>query len=253
VNVDTVFHLAAITSVVYSYSNPDETVITNVQGTLNVCNAARHENVRRLIHISSAGVYGTAEDGAPISETHPVRAYNPYTASKLAADNVAESFHLSYDLPVATCRIFNVYGPRINRFLVIPTIINQLLKGSELKMGDLSPTRNFTYVDDMVNGFIRTAEEDSTVGQIVNFGSSRAVTIRELMHLIAELMGCEVNAVVDPERFRPVRSEIPRVVADSSKAKKLLQWEPTISLEDGLRRTIEWIKAGGYGEQARTT
>lgn len=253
VGVDTLFHLAAITSVVYSYSNPDETIITNVQGTLNVCNAARHEKVRRLIHISSAGVYGTAEDGRPISETHPVRAHNPYTASKLAADNVTESFHLSYELPVATCRIFNVYGPRINRFLVIPTIITQLLKGSDLKMGDLSPTRNFTYVDDMLTGFVRAAEVDAMVGQIVNLGSSRAVTIRELVHIIAGLMGCEVKPQADPERFRPVRSEIPRVVADSSKAKQLLQWEPAVSLEDGLQRTIDWIKAGGYGDSARAS
>lgn len=244
--VDTVFHHAAITSVAYSYANPEETIITNVMGTLNVCNAARHEHVRRVVHTSSAGVYGTTKGGGPITETHPVAAHNPYTASKLAADHTAESFYLSYDLPVATCRIFNAYGPRIGQFLVIPTIILQLSRGKELRLGDLTPTRNFTYVDDIVAAFIRMAEEDSVIGEVVNFGSTRAVTIGELAQIIARLMGKEVEIETDPERMRPKRSEIQRVEADSSKAKELLGWEPKVSLEDGLRRTIDWILAGGY-------
>lgn len=248
IGMDTVFHLAAITSVVYSYSNPDETVITNVSGTLNVCNAARHENVRRLVHTSSAGVYGGTSGDTPISETHPVRAYNPYTASKLAADNVVESFHLSYELPVTIIRIFNVYGPRIGRFLVIPTIILQLLKGRELKLGSLTPTRNFTYIDDIVDAYLLMAENDNVVGEVVNFGSTRAVTIAELAVLIADLMEREVSISQDEKALRPAKSEIERVLADVTKAKQLLGWEPSVELEEGLKHTIEWIAAGGYDD-----
>jgi nucleoside-diphosphate-sugar epimerase len=248
IGMDTVFHLAAITSVVYSYSNPDETVITNVSGTLNVCNAARHENVRRLVHTSSAGVYGGTSGDTPISETHPVRAYNPYTASKLAADNVVESFHLSYELPVTIVRIFNVYGPRIGRFLIIPTIILQLLKGRELKLGSLTPTRNFTYIDDIVDAYLRMAENENVVGEVVNFGSTRAVTIAELAVLIADLMEREVSISQDEKALRPAKSEIERVLADVTKAKQLLGWEPSVELEEGLKHTIEWIAAGGYDD-----
>ncbi|MGI6459333.1 MAG: NAD-dependent epimerase/dehydratase family protein [Candidatus Hydrogenedentales bacterium] len=248
VGVDTVFHLAAITSVVYSYSNPDETVITNVSGTLNVCNAARHENVRRLVHTSSAGVYGTASGDTPISETHPVRAYNPYTASKLAADNVVESFYLSYGLPVTIVRIFNVYGPRIGRFLVIPTIILQLLKGGDLKLGSLTPTRNFTYVDDIVDAYLLMAEHESVVGEVVNFGSTEALTIAELAQLIARLMDREVSISQDDRAIRPAKSEIERVLADVTKARQLLGWRPAVALEAGLKKTINWISAGGYDD-----
>jgi dTDP-glucose 4,6-dehydratase len=239
IGVDTVFHLAAITSVVYSYSNPDETVITNVSGTLNVCNAARHENVRRLVHTSSAGVYGTTAGDTPISETHPVRAYNPYTASKLAADNVVESFYLSYGLPVTIVRIFNVYGPRIGRFLIIPTIILQLLKGGDLKLGSLTPTRNFTYVDDIVDAYLLMAEHESVVGEVVNFGSTEALTIAELAQLIARLMQREVTISQDDRAIRPAKSEIERVLADVTKARQLLGWRPAVALEAGLKKTID--------------
>jgi nucleoside-diphosphate-sugar epimerase len=248
VGVDTVFHLGAITSVAYSYANPEDTMITNVFGTLNVCSAARHEHVRRLVHTSSAGVYGAAKGGEPITETHPLAAHNPYTASKLAADFTVESFHLSYDLPVSICRIFNIYGPRIGRFLVIPTIILQLMRGRELRLGDLTPTRNFTYIDDIITAFIRMAEEDSVVGEVVNFGSTRAVTIGEIAQLIANLMEKDVEILSDPTRLRPKQSEIQRVLADSTKAKTLLGWEAEIELEEGLRRTIDWIVEGGYSD-----
>jgi len=248
VGVDTVFHLGAITSVAYSYANPEDTMITNVFGTLNVCSAARHEHVRRLVHTSSAGVYGAAKAGEPIAETHPLAAHNPYTASKLAADFTVESFHLSYGLPVSTCRIFNIYGPRIGRFLVVPTIILQLMRGRELRLGDLTPTRNFTYIDDIITAFIRMAEEDSVVGEVVNFGSTRAVTIGELAQLIANLMEKDMEILSDPKRLRPKQSEIQRVLADSTKAKTLLGWETEVGLEDGLRRTIDWIAAGGYSD-----
>jgi len=248
VGIDTVFHLGAITSVAYSYANPEETMITNVFGTLNVCTAARHEHVRRLVHTSSAGVYGAATHGEPISETHPLAAHNPYTASKLAADFTVESFYLSYDLPVSTCRIFNIYGPRIGRFLVIPTIVLQLMRGRELRLGDLTPTRNVTYIDDSVTAFMRMAEEASVVGEVVNFGSTRAITIGELAQMIADLMEKDVAIVSDPKRLRPKQSEIQRVLADSTKAKNLLGWEAEVELEDGLRRTIDWIVGGGYSD-----
>ncbi|MCC6695115.1 MAG: GDP-mannose 4,6-dehydratase [Candidatus Hydrogenedentes bacterium] len=245
-SIDTVFHLGAITSVAYSYANPEETMITNVFGTLNVCSAARHEHVRRLVHTSSAGVYGATKAGEPISETHPLAAHNPYTASKLAADFTVESFYLSYDLPVAICRIFNVYGPRVGRFLVIPTIILQLMRGNELRLGDLTPSRNFTYIDDIVTAFIRMAEEECVMGEVVNFGSTRVVTVGELAQIIADLMGKHVTVLTEADRLRPKRSEILRVEADSTKARTLLGWEPQIELEEGLRRTIDWVTGGGY-------
>ena len=246
VGMDTVFHLAAITSVTYSYSNPDETIMTNVLGTLNVCNACRHEGIRRLVHTSSAGVYGSAHDDAPIREDHPLKSHNPYTASKLAADSVVESFHLSYDLPVAICRIFNIYGPRMGKFLVIPSIIMQLLRSTTLKLGDLSPSRNFTYVEDIVNAFLCMAEDEKVVGETVHFGSPGAITIGDLAHLIGDLMEKEIEIEQDPGRFRPTKSEIHHVVADSTKARELLGWEPQVEFEEGLRETIEWIAEGGY-------
>lgn len=244
--MDTVFHLAAVTSVVYSYQNPDDTITTNVFGTLNVCTAAHHEQVRRLVHTSSAGVYASTDMDRPIDETHPVKAHNPYTASKLAADNVVESFYLSFDLPVAICRIFNVYGPRISRFLVIPQVILQLLKEEELKLGDISPTRNFTYVDDIIDAFVAMAESDRVVGDVVNFGSPEAVTIGQLAQQIARLMDKELDIVLDPNRLRPSRTEVQRVIADTTKARELLGWTTRVDLDEGLRRTIEWIEAGGY-------
>jgi dTDP-glucose 4,6-dehydratase len=246
---DFVYHLAAITSVKYSYSNPDETILTNVMGTLNVCNACRFEGVERLIHTSSAGVYGSSDDG-PIRESHPVRAHNPYTASKLAADTVVESYHLSYDLPVTTCRIFNVYGPRVSRFLVVPTIILQLLDSNSLRLGDLTPTRNFTYVDDIIDAFIRMAESEAVVGEVVNFGHPHAVTIGELALLIGRVMKKDVYIEADASRLRPKKSEIQRVTVDNTKAATLLGWSPTVDLEEGLRRTIDWIKGGGYDTYA---
>jgi nucleoside-diphosphate-sugar epimerase len=249
--MDTVFHLSAITSVVYSYSNPTDTVTTNVVGTLNICNAARHENIRRLVHTSSAGVYGSVSADKPIDETHPVRCHNPYTASKLAADNVVESYHLSYDMPVSTIRIFNIFGPRVSPFLVIPTIILQLMEGDDLKLGDLDPTRNFTYVDDIVEAFMLMAESEAVVGEVVNFGSPEAVTIGQLAEMIARLMGKEMKLVSDSQRLRPAKSEIRRVEADISKARELLGWQPKISLEDGLRRTIDWVRDGGYSHNRR--
>ncbi len=244
--MDTVFHLAAITSVAYSYTHPEETMATNVMGTLNVCEAARESVVRRMIYTSSAGVYGDAEGGAPIAETHPVRGCNPYTAGKLGGDFVAETYYRSYDVPVATVRLFNAYGPRMGRYLIMPTIIQQALNNPVIKLGDLTPTRNFTYVEDIVTGFVRMAEVDAAVGEVVHFGSPTTVSMGDLARKIFAIMGKDIRIETDASRLRPGKSEIRQVIADCSKARILLKWEPRIALEEGLARTIEWIAAGGY-------
>ena len=246
--VDTVFHLAAVTSVAYSYAHPEETIATCVQGTLNVCEAARQARVRRFVHTSSAGVYGNAEDGKPIQETHPVRGCNPYTAGKTGGDFVAQTYHLSYGLPVATVRPFNAYGPRMGRYLIMPTIILQALESDTIKLGDLTPTRNFTYVDDMVAGFIRMAEEERAVGEVVHFGSPTVVSMGDLAHRIFAIMGKRVEIECDETRLRPAKSEIFHVIADCTKARELLGWEPRVSLDEGLKKTIAWMAAGGYNE-----
>ena len=239
---DHVFHLGAVTSVAYSYDHPEETVRTNVIGTLNVCQAARTHGVTRLVHTSTAGVYGNAENDAPITEAHPVRGCNPYTAAKLGGDHVAETYHLSYDLPVTTVRLFNVFGPRMGQYLIMPAIISQLLDGPELKLGDLTPTRTFTYVDDIVDGFLRAAQAEDAVGELVHFGAERVITMQELVDLIAELMNVKYTLHQDPDRLRPAKSEIFRVRVDSTKAQSLLGWTPTVGLEEGLRRTIAWMR-----------
>lgn len=239
---EVVFHLGAVTSVAYSYEHPEETVHTNVTGTLNVCMAARDAGVQRLVHTSTAGVYGDAKDCRPITEEHPVHGCNPYTAAKLGGDHVAETYHLSYGLPVATVRLFNVFGPRMGRYLIMPAIIEQLLRGPELKLGDLSPTRTFTYVDDIVDGYLLAAESEACLGQVVHFGAERVITMRELVDLIAGIMGVEHQLVQDPTRLRPPKSEIYRVSVDSTKARALLGWSPSVGLEEGLRRTIDWFR-----------
>lgn len=246
--MDTVFHLAAITSVAYSYSHPEETMATNVMGTLNICEAARETQVRRLIYTSSAGVYGDAEGGAPITETHPVRGCNPYTAGKLGGDFVAETYYRSYDLPVATVRLFNAYGPRMGRYLIMPTIIQQALRQPVIRLGDLTPTRNFTFVEDIVSAFVRMAEVDAAIGEVVHFGSPTTISMGDLARMIFEVMNKEVRIETDAARLRPGKSEIRTVIADCSKARDLLEWEPRVTLAEGLKRTVEWIAAGGYEE-----
>ena len=244
--VDTIFHLGAITSVAYSYKYPAETFRTNVMGTYNLCEAARESGIRRMVHPSSGGHYGHAENGSAITEDHPLTGCNPYTASKIGADACCETFYLSYDFPVSICRIFNTYGPRIGQFLIMPTIITQLVASDTIKLGDLRPRRNFTYVDDIVTAFIRMAEEDAVVGQVVHFGSDKGVTMGELVDVIADIMGKKVTVVTDPSRLRPAKSEIQCTLTDASKAAKLLNWRPTVSLRDGLASTCDWIAAGGY-------
>ena len=240
--MDTVFHLGAVTSVAYSYTHPEETVATNILGTLNVCTAARGAGIRRLVHTSSAGVYGDAQDDRPISEDHPVMGANPYTAGKLGGDIVVQTHYLSYDLPATTVRLFNVFGPRMGRYLIMPTIIQQLIEGTELHLGDLTPTRTFTYVDDIVAGFLAMGEADGVLGEVVHFGAQEVVSMAELVQRIADVMGRDYTIVQDPDRLRPKKSEIYRIRVDSGKARRLLGWHPQTGLDEGLRRTILWLR-----------
>jgi nucleoside-diphosphate-sugar epimerase len=244
-DADTVFHLGALTSVAYSYTHPEEALAVNGMGSLNVFMAARKHGVRRVVHTSSAGVYGPTD--RPITEDHTVSPRNPYTAAKLAADYMAEAFFHSYKLPVATLRLFNAYGPRMGRFLIIPTIIEQLLAGDEVRLGDVRPTRAFVYVDDIVQGFLRMAEVEGVEGQVVHLASGELVTIEELLGRIARLMGKTYRLITESSRLRPHTSDFSQYAPDLSKARILLGWEPQVDLDEGLRRTIAYFK-GAFRE-----
>ena len=245
--VDCVFHLGAITSVAYSYAHPVETVEVNVMGTVNVLEAARVAGVGRFVHTSTAGVYGSAEGGKPISESHPVSACNPYTAAKLGADNVVETYFRSYDFPVTTLRLFNTYGPRMGQYLILPTIVEQLMVGSQLRLGDLRPTRPFAYVDDVVEAYLRMGVTDGVLGEVVHVGAEEDISMLALVERVSSIMEQPYALVEDASRLRPENSEIFRVCVDSSKARRLLGWSPGVGLEAGLRSTVDWIKGGGYG------
>jgi dTDP-glucose 4,6-dehydratase len=239
---DTVFHLGAVTSVAYSYAHPEETIATNTVGTLNVCEACRLAGVRRLVHTSTAGAYGTARDDHPIAETHPVMACNPYTAGKLGGDFTSQTYHLSYGLPVVTVRLFNAFGPRMGRFLIMPEIIEQLLRGPDLKVGDLRPTRTFVYVDDIVEAYLAMGAAEGIEGELVHFGGQEEISMEALVRRIAGLMEVDVRIHADPTRMRPEKSEIFRVFPDCSKARNLLGWHPRTSLDEGLSATIAWLR-----------
>ena len=235
-----VFHLGALIGIPYSYVHPYEVVQTNVMGTLNVLMAARQYRVARVIHTSTSEVYGTAQY-APIDEKHPLQGQSVYSASKIGADKLAESFYRSFDLPLVTIRPFNTYGPRQSARAVIPTIITQALTQPEVRIGSLTPKRDLTYVDDTVTGFIRAVEIPEALGQVINLGTGREVSVGELLELILQIVGRPCTVVTDPERVRPVNSEIERLLADYSLAQQLLGWTPTVCLEEGLRRTVQWI------------
>lgn len=237
---EVVFHLGALIAIPYSYINPGDAVQTNVIGSLNVLNASRECGVEKLVHTSTSEVYGTALY-VPIDEKHPLQAQSPYAASKIGADKLAESFHLTYDLPVATIRPFNTYGPRQSARAVIPTIIIQALTKDKVNLGAVHPTRDFNYVGDTVSGFIRVAESPESTGEVINIGSGREISIVDLAYKIASLMDKNVDIISDASRIRPKKSEVNRLLADNTKARKLLQWEPKISLDEGLSKTIEWI------------
>ena len=238
--VDVIFHLGALIGIPYSYFHPRETVDTNVTGTLNTLLAARFCDVARIVHTSSSEVYGTAQY-VPIDEGHPLQGQSPYSASKIGADKVVESFHRSFDLPVVILRPFNTYGPRQSARAVIPTIISQALTGDEIHLGALSPERDFVYVADTVSGFQKAAEVDAAVGQEINLGSGSLISIGDLAQKILELLGRRLPIVSDEQRLRPEQSEVMRLLADNRRAQGLLGWQPRVPLDEGLAQTITWI------------
>jgi NAD dependent epimerase/dehydratase len=241
--VNIIFHLGSLIAIPYSYVHPRETIETNVMGTLNVMAAANKGGVERVVHTSTSEVYGTAQY-VPIDEQHPLQGQSPYSASKIAADKIAESFHRSFGLPVSTIRPFNTFGPRQSARAVIPTIISQALApGPTMVLGSLRPTRDYTYVDDTVQGFIRVAESDRSGGETVNIGSNFEISIGDIAKKVIDTLGVSKEISLDVKRVRPENSEVERLWCDNSKAKRLLGWEPRVSFEEGLSRTIQWISA----------
>jgi dTDP-glucose 4,6-dehydratase len=237
-----VFHLGALIAIPYSYLHPAEVVETNVIGTLNVLLAARQTGVRRLVHTSTSEVYGTAQR-VPIDENHPLQGQSPYSASKIGADKLVESFYRSFDLPVVTLRPFNTYGPRQSARAVIPTIILQALTQDTIRLGNLDARRDLTYVSDTVDGFLRVAQTPGVEGETFNLGCGSEVRIGDLAQQILELIGREVSITIEPERLRPEKSEVQRLLADNRRAFERLGWQPRVGLRQGLLQTIDWIRA----------
>jgi len=238
---EAVFHLGALIPIPYSYRHPREFVTANVEGTLNVLEAARQVDVRRLVHVSTSEVYGTAQY-VPIDESHPLHPQSPYAATKVGADQLALTYHRSFELPVAIARPFNTYGPRQSARAVIPTIATQALATSTIDLGATHPTRDFLYVEDTVAGLLRCGEASGVEGQVINLGSGNEISIGELAQLVLRVLGIEADVVTDAARLRPPDSEVERLLADATKASRLLGWRPGVDLEEGLRRTIEWLR-----------
>ena len=243
---DAVIHLAALIAIPFSYHSPDSYVDTNIKGTLNVLQAARELNVSRVIHTSTSEVYGTAQY-VPIDEKHPLQGQSPYSASKIGADQLAFSFYSSFNLPVVTLRPFNTYGPRQSARAVIPTIITQIANGNnQIKLGSVTPTRDFNFISDTVNGFISALKSKSGVGEVINLGSNFEISIQDIASLIGEIMNQEIKVIDSVERIRPENSEVNRLWADNSKAKELLSWKPEYAslngLKKGLEETVNWFK-----------
>jgi NAD dependent epimerase/dehydratase len=238
---DVVFHLAALIGIPYSYEASDSYVDTNLRGTLNILQAARETAVQRVVITSTSEVYGTA-CYTPIDEAHPLQAQSPYSASKIACDKLAQSFHLSFTLPVVTVRPFNTYGPRQSARAVIPTIVSQVLAGAKvLHLGALDPVRDLTYVSDTVNGFLRAGLADQAIGQVINLGNGQGISVRELADIIMGIAGRSLPIVTDPDRIRPPASEVQILIAKTELARKILGWKPEVSLPEGLRRVVEYI------------
>lgn len=240
-NKDIILHLASLIGIPYSFVNPRDVVETNVGGTLNVLSAALEANVDRVVVTSTSETFGTAQY-VPIDEKHPLQPHSPYAATKIGADKLAESFYAAYQLPVVVLRPFNTYGPRQSMRAVIPTIITQLFTGETVTMGNLKPTRDLTFVSDTVEGFILASRAPKIEGETINLGTGREISIGELAKVIARLMNKGLRVRVDKARVRSKGSEVTRLVSDNTKAKKILQWEPKVSLDDGLMRTIAWIE-----------
>jgi dTDP-glucose 4,6-dehydratase len=239
--VEVVFHLAALIAIPYSYHAPASYVRTNVEGTLNVLQAAREFGVECVIHTSTSEVYGTARY-VPIDEAHPLQGQSPYAASKIGADKMAEAFHLSFGLPVVTVRPFNTFGPRQSARAVIPAIITQCLSGETVRLGNLHPTRDLNYVTNTVEGFLLAACKPEAIGQTINLGSGREMSVGDLAQLIARLAHRPIAIESAAERVRPGKSEVERLLADNTRARTVLGWSPAMSLEEGLERTIAWMQ-----------
>lgn len=241
-DIDIVFHLAALIAIPYSYVAPSSYVDTNINGTLNVIQACLENNVQRVIHTSTSEVYGTAQY-VPIDEKHPLQPQSPYSASKIGADNMAMSFFNAFNLPLTIARPFNTYGPRQSARAVIPTIITQIANGiKSIKLGDITPTRDFNYVEDTCRGFIQLAKCEKAIGEVVNIGSNFEISISDTLDLIKEIMKSDVEFISDEQRIRPEKSEVFRLWCDNSKIYSLTGFEPKHSIKDGLERTIEWFK-----------
>ena len=240
-NVDIVFHLAALIAIPFSYNSPDSYIDTNVKGTLNILQAARKNNVKRVLITSTSEVYGTAQF-VPITELHPKQPQSPYSASKIGADAIADSFYRSFELPVTIVRPFNTYGPRQSARADIPTIISQLLNGAkEIKLGDISPTRDLLFVKDTVNGFIKIAQCDDLIGHEVNIATQSEISVGDLAQLLINKINPDAKIVTDTLRIRPEKSEVFRLFGSNEKLKSYTDWEPKYSLEEGLEETINWF------------
>jgi NAD dependent epimerase/dehydratase len=239
--VDIVFHLGALIAIPYSYTAPSSYVQTNVVGTLNVLQAARELKVARVVHTSTSEVYGTARR-VPIDEAHPLQGQSPYSASKIGADKLAESYHLSFGLPLVTVRPFNTFGPRQSARAVIPTIITQCLSNQPIRLGNLTPTRDLNYVSNTVDGFVLAGTTPGIEGKTINLGSGREISIGDLATLICKLTGKHVDIEVERHRLRPEQSEVERLLADNTLAKSLLGWTPRVDLETGIGHTIAWLE-----------
>lgn len=240
-DIDIVFNLAALVGIPYSYVNPHEVAMVNIIGTLNLLTAAKDSKVKKFIQTSTSEVYGSP-DRTPIKETDTLKPQSPYSASKIGSDCLALSFFYSFGLPVSIIRPFNTYGPRQSGRAVIPAIIIQALSGNIVKLGSVRPRRDFVYVKDTIDGFIRLAESEKTIGQVINIGSGKDASILEVTNIIADILGKKLKIAKDTKRIRPEKSEVIRLLADNSKAKELLGWKPTFSLKEGLKLTIDFIK-----------
>ncbi|WP_352418290.1 NAD-dependent 4,6-dehydratase LegB [Proteiniborus sp.] len=240
--IEEVYHLAALIAIPFSYHSPDSYVDTNIKGTLNVLQAARELGTSRVLVTSTSEVYGTAQY-VPIDEKHPFQGQSPYSATKIGADRIAESFYRSFDMPITIVRPFNTYGPRQSARAVIPTIITQLLAGKkEIKLGSLTPTRDFNYVKDTVQGFIEIAKSDITIGEEINIATQQEISIGELAQELINQINPNVNIICEEQRLRPEKSEVNRLLGSNEKIKKLTNWEPKYTLKTGLAETIQWIK-----------
>lgn len=251
-DTDTVMHLAALIAIPYSYVAPESYVDTNVKGTLNICQAALDLGLERVLVTSTSEVYGTARY-VPIDENHPRQPQSPYSASKIGADAIAKSFHNAFDLPLTIVRPFNTYGPRQSARAFIPTVITQIADGAkQIKVGDLSPTRDFNFVTDTAAGFIAIANSPEAVGRELNIATGSEISMRETLETIAKVMNSDVEFVVDPERLRPSKSEVYRLCGDSAELKRLTGWTPKVNLEEGLKKTVDWFLSSDHMKQYKS-